>query len=529
MSGRWTWLGRLLLLGHLTGLLMLILAGALLPAIAIAWWDHSGDLAGLLSAALVAGAVGAPLFASTRGLARAVPLTHREGLLIVGTAWAVAGAVGALPYYLFAQLSQEGVCLQSFDPSGLAPIGVEFCHWTNALFESVSGFSTTGATILNDGLWGAQPGLTLDGRVGLPRGILLWRATTHFLGGMGIVVLGVAILPLLGVGGMQLFKAEMPGPVKDKLAPRVTTTARLLWEVYLILSALLFVLLWAGGMGAFEALCHSMSTMASGGFSTRALSISAYQSPYIEWVNTIFMFLAGVSFTLHWRARRGGLRPYLRDPEFRVYLLVVLVATGLICSALLQHDLAGGFFEALRLAAFQVVSLITSTGYASVDYETWQVAPVALFALLGLYFVGGMAGSTAGGVKVVRHMLMVHLWVRELFWLVHPQAVRPIRLAGRVVPLEVLRAAVAFIGVYMSLVVLGTGFYALDGHDLLTAFTTSAAMLGNVGPGLGDVGPFDNYFGLSAVGKWGACVLMLAGRLEIYTLLVLFSPTFWRH
>lgn len=524
---RVTWLVRMVLLAHLTGLLMVILAGAMIPAALMGLADGAGDAAGLFSAAGASASLGALLFIFTRGAAREVPLGHREGLLIVGTAWLMAGIVGALPYYLFAHLSPDGICSISIDYWGKRPIGWEFCSFTDSAFESISGFTTTGASVITDGLWGDY-GLATDGRPGFPRGILLWRSITHFLGGMGIVVLGVAILPLLGVGGMELFKAEVPGPTTDKLAPRVTTTARLLWEVYLILSLVLFVLLAAGGMDAFEAVCHSMSTMASGGFSTRATSMAGFHSPYLEWVNTIFMLLAGMNFTLHWRARGGNLRVYGKDPEFRIYAFVVIAAVGIVTMALLRTDRGYDFLEGFRLAAFQVASIITTTGYASTDFETWTDAPAALYTIVLLLFVGGMAGSTGGGIKVVRHVLMIKLWMRELFMLSHPRAVRPVRLAGKPVPPEILRAAVAFVGVYVMLVLLGTGWFALEGHDVLSAFTISATTLGNVGPGLGSVGPLDNFQGLSVAGKWVASMLMVLGRLEIYTLLVLLTPSFWR-
>lgn len=529
MIRRLTWTLRLALLGHLTGVVMAILGVAMLPSALIAHFDQTPDAPGHWAAMGASVTAGLLLYLITRGAARNTQLGHREGFLIVSVGWAVAGLVGALPYYLYAHLSPTDICgVAAALPAGAQlPIGVEFCSFTNGAFESISGFTTTGASIINDGLW-TEYGLTADGRAGLPRGILFWRSMSHFLGGMGIVVLGVAILPLLGVGGMQLFKAEVPGPTTDKLAPRVAETARLLWEVYLLLSAVLFVLLMVGGMDAFESACHTMATMATGGFSTRAASVAGFESAYVEWVMVVFMFLAGVNFTLHWAARRGDVRPMLRDPEFRVYAALCAGGTVLIAGALLYADQGFEVFDSLRIAAFQVLSLVTTTGYASFDFELWTYAPVALLLVVVFLFSGGMAGSTGGGIKTVRHIIMVKLWVRELFLLAHPRAVRPVRLGGNPVPSDVLRAVAAFIGAYLALVMLGTGYYTLEGQDALTAFTCAASSLGNVGPGLGEVGPYDNYAVLSPLGKWISGFLMLMGRLEIYTVLVLFHPSFWR-
>lgn len=518
-----SWLARLALLAHLTGVLMLLLAGAMLPSALLASADAGPDRFGHWAAVIVSTSVGLCLFVLTRTAARRVHVGHREGFLIVGVGWMVASLIGALPYYLYAHLAPGEICGAM---GARPPIGVDFCSFTNAAFESMSGFTTTGASIISDGLW-TEYGMAGD-RPGLPRGILLWRSMTHFLGGMGIIVLGVAILPLLGVGGMQLFKAEVPGPTKDKLAPRVGETAKLLWKVYLLLSAVLFVLLAAGGMDAFEAVCHTMATMATGGFSTRSASMAGFGSGYLEWVVTVFMFFAGMNFTLHFTALRGDWRCYFKDAEWRLYTWICVICTIMVTWSLLAADKGWEFAKALRVAAFQVLSIITTTGYASDDFELWTYAPIALFVVVGLMFVGGMAGSTGGGVKVVRHLLAVKLWARELFLLSHPKAMRPVRLNGRPVAPEVLRAMAGFLMVYAALVTIGTLLFCLDGQDLLTAFTCSASSLGNVGPGLGNVGPYDNYAVLGDWAKWVSGLLMVGGRLEIYTLLVLLTPTFWR-
>ncbi len=526
MKRRLSWLLRLALLANLTGVLMVLLGFTMLPSVGVAWYDAAPDLSGHLAAMTLSIGLGLLLYAATRGAARGMELGHREGFLVVGVGWFVAGFVGALPYLGYAHLSPGDICATA--GSVRPAVGADFCSVTHAVFESVSGFTTTGASIITDGLWGASPGLTPDGSPGLPRGLLLWRSMTHFLGGMGIIVLGVAILPLLGVGGMQLFKAEVPGPTTDKLAPRVGETAKLLWKVYLLMSAVQFVLLAAGGMSAFESICHTMATMATGGFSTRAASVAGFDSGYVEWVITVFMWLAGMNFTLHFMGLRGRIGIYLRDPEWKVYTLLCLGGTVVASIALFAgHDTMGSL-ESVRVAAFQVLSIITTTGFASHDFETWTFAPVALMVLLALMFVGGSAGSTGGGVKVVRYVLMTKMWVRELFLLSHPRAVRPIRLGGRAVPADVMRAVAAFVAVYLALLSVGTAFFAVDGQDLLTAFTGSASALGNIGPGLGAVGPYDNWAVLHTPSKWVAIALMVLGRLEIYTLLVLLTPSFWR-
>ena len=523
MRRRTSWLLRLGLLLNLLGGLMVLLAGAMLPSVAISAYDNGPDLMGHAWATGLSAGIGLLLFLPTYRWARRTPLGHREGFLIVGVGWLAAGLVGALPYWLYAHLAPGGLCL----PEVMA-VGSDFCSYTAAAFESVSGITTTGASNITDGLWGETPGKTLDGRDGLPRGILLWRAMTHYLGGMGMIVLGVAILPLLGVGGMQLLKAELPGPTPDKLAPRVGETAAILWKVYLLFSAVLFVLLSAGGMNAFEAVCHAMSTMATGGFSTRAHSVGGFGSAYFEWVITVFMWIGGMSFTLHFLALRGRLRSYLRDPEWRAYCGICLVAIALIVVSLLTAGQGIAFWDALRMAAFQTLAIITTSGFSSVDYEQWTYAPTALLLITLLKFVGGCAGSTSGGFKVVRHMLVAKMWIRELFFLSHPRAVRPLRLGGRVVDPAVVRSVAGFAGVYLALLVTATVFFSFDGQDVQTAFTAAAASLGNVGPGLGDIGPYDSYAVLSTQSKWVSMLLMVLGRLEIYTLLVLVSPAFWR-
>lgn len=528
------WMVRLLLIGNLLGVLLMLLALAMLPCSLLALYDHSADLIGFQLSTAFSAALGLGLFGFTFRWARHTQIGHREGFLIVALAWIAAGLVGAFPFWLFAHFSPDKICDLSLSIQGAdgfieqLPIGQEFCQFTNAAFESFSGFTTTGATIIQDGLWETADGLTADGRMGLPRALLLWRMLSHWMGGMGIIVLGVAILPLLGVGGMQLLRAEVPGPTTDKLAPRIRETARLLYKLYILLTLALFVLLMLGGMTPFEALCHSFSTMATGGFSTRQNSIAGFQSAYIEWLLCLFMFLGGVNFTLHFAALQRKWFGYLKDAEFRTYLLIVISGSIVIAWTLCKGDESRVASETYRSALFQTLSILTTTGFSTEDYTTWYTAPVASLVIMVCMCCSGMAGSTSGGPKLVRHMISFKLWLRELFLLSHPKATRPVLLAGKPVPEEVLRSTISFLFAYIALWALGTLCMTSTGLDLQTGMSVSLSSLGNIGPGFGSIGPSYTYLHLSDTAKWISMVLMLFGRLEVYTLLVLFTPSFWR-
>jgi trk system potassium uptake protein TrkH len=356
-----------------------------------------------------------------------------------------------------------------------------------------------------------------------PPGILLWRSFTQWLGGMGIIVLSLAVLPALGVGAAYLYRAEVPGPTHDRLVPRVRETAKLLWLVYVILSAAEVLLLRLGGMGLLEAVHHTFTTMATGGFSVKNASIAAYPSPFIQWVIIAFMFIAGANFLLHFHALRGNLFSYWRDPEFRFYTGVILIATALAAWATAGGE--RGLEATLREAAFTVISIVTTTGYVTADYEHWPA--FAQLLLLFLMFVGGCAGSTAGAIKHVRVLLLFKQAQREIHKLVHPKAVRLVRLGGRAVPEEVLQTVQGFALLYVGIFVLAAAAMTALGLDLVSAAGAVATTLGNVGPGLGSVGPTDHYAGVPLLGKWILAACMLVGRLELYTVLVLFLPDFW--
>jgi trk system potassium uptake protein TrkH len=416
---------------------------------------------------------------------------HREGYLVVFCGWVLMTLTGTLPYVLSGALGES---------------------FTRICFETVSGYTTTGATILE----------TIEGR---PESILLWRSITQWIGGMGIIVLAVAILPLLGVGGMQLFVAESPGPSADKLHPRIKETARRLWQIYLLLTVCEIILLSLGGMSVFEAVCHSFTTVSTGGFSTRNASIASFDSPYIEWVVIAFMFLSGVNFTLTYFLLRGEPNRLLKNEEFHLYLVILMGSVAAI-SLIRAVDAGSISHEAVRDSCFQVVSLTTTTGFVTSDYARWPIAAGAL--LLLLMFTGGSAGSTSGGIKVIRHLIVLkHSWL-ELTRLIQPNAVVPVRFNRRVVSERITFNIHSFFLLYLFFFVVGLVFIAITDGDWLTSIGASIACLGNIGPGWGSVGPAQTYSKISNSGLWGLGVLMLLGRLELFTVLVLCNPKFWR-
>jgi trk system potassium uptake protein TrkH len=462
----------------------------LLWGMAWAVWDGSSDLLDL-GASLAAGlAVSGLLFCLGRN-AKASELGPREAFAVVSLSWILCSGIGALPFYLH----------------GSVPT------YTDAFFEAMSGFTTTGASVLTN--------IEVN-----PRGILFWRSLTHWLGGMGIIVLSLAILPFLGVGGMQLFKAEVPGPVPEKLTPRIQKTALLLWGVYVILSVAETILLMTAGMNLFDALTHTFGTMATGGFSPKNVSVGFYGSAAVDWIITIFMFLAGANFTLHYFALRGRLSVFWKDEEFRFYSWVTLLGTATVMAVLLAGKSYASIGEALRYSAFQVVSILTTTGFVTADFEKWPTYTQLL--LLVLMFVGGCAGSTGGGIKNVRILLLGKQMKNEIQRLLHPKAILVPRVGGRIVEREAMNSVAVFFIVYMGLFVGASLVMAGMGLDLVSAISSVAATLGNIGPGLGIVGPMDNYSAIPQAGKWVLSFCMLLGRLELFTVLMLFIPGTWR-
>ena len=419
-------------------------------------------------------------------------LRLRDGFLVVAAFWTVLGTFGAAPLYF-----ADGLSLS----------------FTDAVFESMSGLTTTGATVLT-------------GLDELPLSILYYRQQLQWLGGMGIIVLAVAVLPMLGVGGMQLYRAETPGPVKDtKLTPRITETAKALWYVYLAFTITCMVVYRIVGMGWFDALCHAFSTVAIGGFSTHDASIAYFDSPAVDLVCVFFMFVAGINFSLHFFAwRYVSIRHYFQDPEFRAYAFILFAVSVVVIGSLFNYRGFGNPFDTFLDGLFQSVSIATTTGFTTDSFALWPAALPAL--LIFASFVGGSAGSTAGGIKVIRWLLVYKQGVREIVRLVHPSAEIPVKLGNKAVPSRVVEAVWGFFSVYI--IVFGVMLLAMmsTGLDQVTAFSAVAATLNNLGPGLGGVA--NGFMDLSDAAKWISVAGMLLGRLEIFTLLVLITPTFWR-
>ena len=521
---------------HIISVVLLFVAAAMIPALAVALIDQSDDMIPLAISLCATTALGVFGFFTTRADSEGRRLSHRDAYLVGVLGWVAAAVAGALPFYFHAHLltvdpewvpdaagTERSVCAL---PEDILHPGREFCAFTDCMFESVSGITTTGASVIRAGLWDDLESRRSQGKPGLPRGLLLWRSIIQWLGGMGILVLAVTVLSLVGIGGMQLMKAEVPGPTPGRLSPRIADTARILWKVYALISAAEVAMLMFGGMDLYNAVCHTCTTMATGGFSTLAASVGGVESPYIHWVFTFFMLAAGINFTLHYLLIFKGTFVYLKDPEFRVYGLFFLGSVLLCTTFLITAGLDEGVEGTLRAAAFQTASIITTTGYATRDFGQWPV--VLQLLLLMLMFIGGCAGSTGGGVKVVRITVLAKAAYRELLRIAHPRAISPVRVGRQVVGEPVVQAISGVVIFFVGTFVVSTLIMAAMGLDALTASSSVAACIGNIGPGLAKVGPAENYFFVPQAGKWVLMFNMLAGRLEIYTVLVLFSPHFWR-
>ncbi len=431
-------------------------------------------------------------------------MNKREGYIVVAFGWIVMSLSGAVPYLATSSIP----------------------NFTDAFFETMSGFTTTGASILND-------------IEALPKGVLFWRSLTHWIGGMGIIVLAVAILPLLGIGGMQLFAAEAPGPSADKLHPRITDTAKRLWLIYFGYTVAETLLLSVAGMSFFDAINHSMSTLSTGGFSTKNASIAYWNhKPIIQYIIIVFMFLAGTNFVLSYFAFKGKVKKIIHDEEFKLYFkfiaIFTIIAAILIyfrsdvsASSIAHPQVLGKGESAFRHALFQVLAIITTTGFVSADYTLWTPFLVVLF--FGLMFLGGSAGSTSGGVKVVRHLLLIKNGFLEFKRTLHPNAILPVRYNKKAISGDIVFNILGFFILYMIAFIVGALGFSMMQLDFESSIGIAASTLGNVGPALGDFGPVNNYSALPAIGKWWSAFLMLIGRLELFTVLILFTPFFWRN
>lgn len=479
--------------------LITLLGITMLGAAVWSWYYGDADLEGILQASGLTIAFGLPVWFFTRGK---VQLSIKDGFAVVTFTWLAIGIFGALPFLLTDAIP----------------------NITDAFFESMSGVTTTGASII-DMSYGEEGGPR--GIESLSYGVLFWRSFIQWIGGMGIIVFSIAILPLLGVGGVQLFKAEVPGPVPDKIKPRVRETAKILWLVYFGISLAEMLMLYFGGMSLFDAMCHMFTTMATGGFSTKNASIAGFNSVYIEYVIIFFMFLAGVNFTLHWRGIHGNLKSYFRDGEFKFYLGLIISFTIVIIISNIIRSSEGVFTHTMfRDSLFQVVSILTTTGYATADYQLWGW--FSQFLLLLLMFIGGSAGSTGGGMKIIRIMTITKYSLSEAKRLLHPKALIPVRVGRRLITDDVIRNTLSFFLFFVAAFVFTSLILTAMGIDLVTAIGATAASIGNIGPGLGDVGPTHNYAELPALAKWLLSFCMLLGRLEVFTVIVLFSRSFWK-
>ncbi|MFK5879053.1 MAG: potassium transporter TrkG [Flavobacteriaceae bacterium] len=474
----------------------------MLLAIPFSLYHKEDAISGILTAGLVTIFIGFIMWFTNRNAPK--NLQKKEGYIIVTFGWLILTLTGTLPY-LF---------------TGAIP------NFTDALFETMSGYTTTGASILND-------------IEALPKGILFWRSATHWIGGMGIIVLTIAILPMLGIGGMQLFMAEAPGPSADKMHPRITETAKRLWLIYFTLTMAEFLLLKIAGMTWFDAINHAMATLSTGGFSTKNASVAYWNGlPLVQYIITFFMFIAGTNFILTYFAFKGRFKKILQNEEYKWYFLgtlgMVIIITILIVNfqdpnlhTSVNHPMPWGEVEsAFRHASFQVIAVLTTTGFVSADYTMWN--SFATMIIFSLFFIGGSAGSTSGGVKIVRHIIMIKSSVLELKKLLHPSAIIPVRYGGKAVHQNIVFNILSFFVLYMLIFILSTVLLTFLGLDFMSALGAAASSLGNIGPALGSLSPVDNYASLSDGAKWFCSFLMLIGRLELFTVLILLTPYFWK-
>ena len=469
------------------GNLLLVEAGCMLPSLLVALIYPEADA---LAFALAIAATAAAGLMLSRLKVPEPGLYARDGFAIVALGWVLLSVFGALPF-LF---------------SGAIP------RFEDAIFEAISGFTTTGATILKE-------------IESLPRGILFWRAFTHWMGGMGVLVMMIAVLPSVKANTIHILKAESPGPSPGKLVPKISQTAKILYLIYMVLTAVEVIFLLAGGMPLYDALVHSFSTAGTGGFSNRNASVAAYGSAYIDVVITVFMFLFGVNFTLYYTAFRGGIKNALKDEELRYYFLIVAGAT-LMIAVNIYGRVYSSFASSLRYSAFQVSSLITTTGFATADFNLWPVFSQLILMLI--MFIGASAGSTGGGIKVIRILVLFKVLKREVTRISHPRAVSTIKINGRVMDEDTVNGVTAFFFFYIFIFSSAVLLVALEGQDIVTTVTSVIATLNNVGPGLNVVGPVGNFSSLSVLSKAVLSFCMIIGRLEIYPIMILMFPSFWK-
>ena len=474
---------------HLIGWVLMFESAFMLACTIVPIIYKENDLFPLLISALITFVCGLVAWATTQNVSK--NFIKREGFVVVSLVWVFMSVFGALPFMI----------------SGYIP------SFTDAFFETMSGFTTTGASIIYN-------------IEGLPHGLLFWRSMTHFIGGMGIIVLAIAVLPYFGFGGMQLYNAEASGISGEKLHPRITETAKSFWGIYVLLVLIQTILMVFGDMNLFDALCHSFGTIASGGFSPKNTSIASY-SPYIQYVIIVFMIFAGTNFTLHYFALKGNWRKIKSNNEFRLFLWVIAVATFIITAGLIVKS-DYGFERAFRDSLFQVTSIITSTGFVTADYMQWP--SYIIFIIFLLMFSGASVGSTSGGIKIMRHNILFRNSMLEFKRMTHPSAVIPLRINGKVISKEVVYTVLAFVILYLIIFTVGSLLLTFMGMTWESSMGACATTMGGIGPGLGDIGgPVGNFSLVPFAGKWLLSFLMLLGRLELFSVLILFSPDFWKN
>ncbi|MDR3331191.1 MAG: TrkH family potassium uptake protein [Synergistaceae bacterium] len=473
------------------GFLLLVISAWMLAPLIYTAINGGDDILSFVETLTVSGSVSL-LFILVSRRVKMSEMGMREAMASVTLSWVAASAVSGLPYWFH----------------GSAPM------YADAFFEAMSGYTTTGSTILTD----------IDSA---PGGLILWRGLTHWLGGMGIIVLTLTLMPLIGVGGFQMYRAEVPGMVHEKLTPRVQGTAVILWLIYMALTVVLTALLMIGGMDFLDAVTHSMGTISTGGFSSKSASLAFYDSAYFDWVITFFMFLSGANFVLHFHAiKRRSLRCFFEDPEFSFYSVLIISIGLAVSSGLYLSGTYSTLSDSLRFGFFQVVSLVTTTGFISADYDLW---PYFIKSMLFIcLFMGGCAGSTSGSIKQVRLLVMSSHIARHISRILSPRSIAPLRIGARSLDSGVVSSCFAFLGLYAVVLAAGAFVISLFEPDLFTAISGAATTLGNVGPGFGVIGPTMNFAGQATGAKWTYSFLMLCGRLEFFTVLILFTRAFWR-
>ncbi|MCI5055308.1 MAG: TrkH family potassium uptake protein [Flavobacteriales bacterium] len=478
------------IIARLLGILLIILSVCQGLCIIVSALFKSECIIGISSSALTTCLFGILLYWIGNQNKSKIGIKKREGYLVVSLGWIFMSIFGSLPY-IFTETVQS---------------------WPDAIFEAVSGFTTTGATIFQD-------------IEAVPKGILFWRSMTQWIGGMGIIVMTIAIFPILGIGGMELFLAEAPGPTSDKIHPRINETAKRLWYLYIGLTLILILLLWIEGMDWYDAINHSFTTMATGGFSTKQASIAHFASPLIEYTIIVFMILAGTNYAMTYFLLKRNFKKVLKNDEWKTYLFIIISAS-LIIAVYLFTNKYYGIESSFRSALFQVVSIITTTGYITADYVAW--GPFATVLLFFIMFIGGCAGSTSGGIKVVRHLVMGKNCILEIKRLLHPRAIIPVKLNGTSIKGNIISNVLVFILVYLIVFAVSTAVLSLIGLDIESSLGAAATSLSNVGPGLGTVGPVSDFSNVPSFGKLYLSGLMLLGRLELFTILIIITPEFWR-